>query len=151
MIRYTGEDVTKFSLIFWNTIPTPVKSIQDLRLLPDAVVSVESGSAQEAFLNQFDFIKKKRLSSVIDIILDLKFGKSLAALLEPRVAARVKRQNPELQTLEVPLTTGFKVYGCGIALKQDNTALAEKVAESIGTMRADGTLKKLEQKWQLEE
>lgn len=151
MVRYTGQDVTHFCLLFWNTIPKNVLLIQDFRALPGSVFCVESGSAQEAFLDQFDFITKKRLPSVIDIVLDLKFGKSVATLLEPRVAARLKRKNSEVRVLEVPLPEGFQVYGCGIALKQDNTALTTQVTALIEDMRIDGTLKKLEQKWQLEE
>lgn len=151
MIWYTGQDVRNFSLVFWNIIPKTIKSMQDLRNLPNAVICAESGSGQETFLDQFDFVTKKRMPSVIDMVLDLKFAKSLAAILEPRVAARLKRQNPEIQILPVALPEDFQVYGCGIAIKQGNTDLATTIASLVSAMRTDGTLAKLEQKWQMEE
>ncbi|MBA2306943.1 amino acid ABC transporter substrate-binding protein [Candidatus Dependentiae bacterium] len=151
MVRYTGQDVTHFNLVFWNTIPKNIKTIQDLQSLPGAVVAVESGSEQETFLNQFEYITKKRLPSVTDSVLDLKFGKYVATLLEPAVAARLRRLNPEIKVLKVPLTDNFQVYGCGIALKQENSALTAEVTSLIEDMRRNGTLKKLEQKWQREE
>lgn len=151
MIWYTGKDVRNFSLVFWKSIPENIKSMQDLRNLPNTIVCAESGSGQEAFLDLFDFITKKRMNTVIDIVLDLRFGKSLAAILEPPVAARLKRQNPELQILPVALPDDFQVYGCGIAIKKDNVDLTASVTSVIEAMQTDGTLAKLEQKWQLEE
>ncbi len=151
MVRYTGQNVTNFNLVFWNTIPKNSSTIQDLQSSPRAVVAVESGSEQETFLNQFDRITKKRLPSLTDIVLDLKFGKSVAALLEPTVAARLSRLNPEIKLVKVPLTDDFQVYGCGIAVKRENSALTAQVTSLIEDMRTNGTLKKLEQKWQREE
>lgn len=151
MVRYTGQDVTSFELVFWNDIPKGITGMQDLRNIPNAIVCAEPGSAQEKFLDQYSFVIKKSLNSVTDIILDLKFGKSLAAVLEPRVAARFKKQYPEIKTLTVALPKNFQVYGCGIALKKNNHALITSTAAIIQAMRQQGVLKQLEQKWQLEE
>jgi ABC-type amino acid transport substrate-binding protein len=151
MVRYTGNDVQAFDLMFWNNVPENVRSMEDLRKLPDAVICVESGSAQERFVDSFPFVTKKRLNSLVDIVLDLRFGKSLATVLEPRIAARLQKQNLELQRVSVALPAEFQVFGCGIAIKKNNVSLARDIAYVIQNMIQDGTIKKLEQKWQLEE
>jgi len=149
MIQYTGQDVKNFTLVFWNTIPENIKTLQDLRTITNCTVCAEPGSAQEKFLNQFDFITKKPLSSVIDMILDLKYGKSLAMILEPRVAARLQKQNPEMRLLDIPLPKEFQVFGMGIALKKNNTELRSVISKIIEDIKQDGTLTKLEKKWNL--
>ncbi len=151
MIYYTGDDTTSFDLVFWGNIPKEIKSMEDLRNFSDAVICVESGSAQEKFLDNYDFVNKKRMNSLVDIVLDLRFGKSLAAIVEPRIAARLKRQNPELQLLPVQLPPAFQVFGCGIAINKNNSGLTDDVTRVVAEMIADKTMKKLEQKWQLEE
>ncbi len=151
MIRYTGEDIRHFSLVFWDSIPEGIQSMQDLRQFSNAVVSAESGSAQEKFLDSYDFVIKKPMNSVMDIVLDLRFGKSLAAILEPRVAARLQRQNAEIKKISVDLPQDFHVFGCGITLKKDAIDLIAMTELIVEQMYTDGTLKKLEQKWQLEE
>ncbi len=150
MVRYTGEDEKVFSLVFWDEIPSAIQSMEDFRQLPDAVVCVESGSAQQAFLDQYSFITKKCMNGVIDIILDLRFGKSIAAILEPRIARRFAVQNPQLKMIDVPLPKECIVYGSGIAIKKDNTAMIDAIANTIASMKADGFLTALEVRWQLE-
>lgn len=151
MVYYTGNTTTSFDLVFWDTIPEKIKSMEDMRNVSDAVICVESGSAQERFLDSYGFVTKKRMNSLVDIVLDLRFGKSLAAIIEPRIAARLARQNPELRLLPVPLPPAFQVFGCGIAIRKNNNILAEEVTRVVQEMIADKTMKKLEQKWQLEE
>jgi len=151
MIYYTGEDTKQFDLVFWQDIPHGIRSMEDLRAFSDAVVCAESGSAQEKFLDNYDFVTKKRMNSVVDIIIDLRFGKSLVAVIEPRIAVRLKKQNPELQLLPVALPPAFQVFGCGIAIKKSNQQLTDDIAIVVKNMIKDKTIKHLEKKWQLEE
>ncbi len=151
MVYYTGGTVREFALLFWQSVPEGIKEVADLRAFSDAIICVESGSAQEKFLDSYDFITKKRMNSAVDMVLDLRFGKSLAAIVEPRVAARLKKQNPELQLLPVALPTEFQVFGCGIAINKNNMQLMQEVSAVVQNMIADGTIKRYEQKWQLEE
>jgi len=151
MVWYTGDNVDQFSLLFWNVIPDGVKTMNDMENIPGAIICVESGSAQEKFLDTYEGVLKKRLPSVTDIVLDLRFGKSLAAVLEPRVAARLMRQNPEIKKIAVSLPENVQVFGCGIAIKKDNIRLTDDIVQSINGMNRDGTLKKLETQWKMEE
>lgn len=150
MIRYTGQDVREFMLLFWQSIPTGITSIEDLAKT-GAIVCVEPGSGQEKFLDSVRGVQQKSLSRIEEMMLDVKFGKSAAMLVEPRVAARIMRLNPELQKMAVPLPAEFMTFGCGIALKKENGQLVAQVTSIINTLKTDGTLKKLEAKWQLEE
>jgi len=150
MIYYTGDDVKEFNLIFWQAIPNGVQSMEDFKSMSDIVICAESGSAQEKFLDNYDFVTKKRMNSVMDIVLDVQYGKSLAAVLEPRVAARLKRKNSELQLLPVALPPAFQVFGCGIAISKINVQLAADVSRVVQEMINDKKIKQLEQKWQLE-
>lgn len=151
MIPYTGEAVKSFSLLFWDKIPATIRSVEDFKNFPDAVVCAEPGSAQEKYLNQFSFITKKPLAAVSDMMLDLRYGKSLAAILEPQVARSLQKKESAIQILSVPLPEEFVVYGMGIALKKDNAQLISTVAAAIQELKNDGSLKKLEQQWGLGE
>lgn len=150
LIQYTGEKVTSFDLVFWNNIPAGINTIEDLRAMPDAVVCAEAGSAQERFLDSCSYITKKPMGAVTDMILDIKYGKSLATILEPRIAARFKKAEPTLKTLSVPLPSAFQVFGEGIGISKKRPELSAKVTTIIAQMKADGTLPALEKKWGLE-
>lgn len=149
MVAYTGEAVRSFSLLFWQKIPSQIRTIEDFKNMSDGAVCAEPGSAQDKFLSQFAFINKKPLPSTTDMVLDLRFGKSTAALLEPQVAKRLQKQEPKLVVLPVPLPEEFVVYGMGIAIKKANEQLATVVAKAVQDLRQDGALKKLENLWGL--
>jgi arginine transport system substrate-binding protein len=82
------------------------------------------------------------------MVLDIKYGKSLAMIVEPQVGERLLKKTPELKKLEVPIAKEFQTFGMGIGFAK-NSAFAKKVTEIIGAMRTDSTLENLEQKWQL--
>ena len=150
MVPYTGEEVRSFSLLFWKQVPLKIRTIEDFKNLPDAAVCAEPGSAQDKFLSKFSFINKKPMPSTTDMVLDLRFGKSVAAILEPQVARRLQKQEPDLVALSVPLPDEFVVYGMGIVIKKNKKQLADVVAATIQSLKQDGSLKKLEIQWGLE-
>ena len=75
MIPYTGETIKSFSMIFWNKIPTNIKTIYDFKTYPNATICVEPGSSIEKFLDQFNFINQKAFSKTEEMILDIKYNK----------------------------------------------------------------------------
>jgi arginine transport system substrate-binding protein len=83
------------------------------------------------------------------MVLDIKYGKSLAMIVEPQVAARFIGKNPELKKLELALPKDFQTFGMGICFAKNN-ALTKKVKTLVQNMRNDGTLQALEKKWDLE-
>lgn len=149
MIQYQGGNTTTYPLVFWDKIPAGITSLEDLKKYPDAKICIEPGSSQERFLNKFDFVTKKPMEKVIDIIMDLKYGKSFAAMIDPALIKQVTTQSPELKVLQIPLDADSMSYGNGICVKKGNTQLAEQVREIVAAMKADGTIGKLEKKWNL--
>lgn len=149
MVHYQGGGVKSYPLVFWQEIPAGLISLEEVKLYPGAVICIEPGSSQEQFLNSIEGIAKKPLEKVVDMILDLRYGKSLAALLDPALINDVVQKNPEVRVLEIPLPPAFQSFGNGICLNPENTALAEQIRNAIDAMKADGTIKKLEQKWNL--
>jgi len=151
MVPYTGQGFKEFYLLFWNKIPEGITSIQDLKNYPNATVIAEPGDSPEKYLAQFDFITKKSIGALADQLLDLQYGKSLALFREPQLAKRLCKKNPQLKALSVPLPVEWQAFGMGIALKKGNTKLNSQVQATIQAMKADGTLKALETKWQMNE
>lgn len=149
MIQYQGGNVNSYPLIFWKSIPANIKSLEDLKNLPNAIVCIEPGSSQEKFLNKYDFIIKKPLEKVVDMIMDIQYGKSLAALVDPSLIKTIKQKTPELKILNVTLDEDSKSFGNGIGIKKENKDLIAQVQKIIDMMKSDGTLQRLEQKWNL--
>jgi arginine transport system substrate-binding protein len=149
MIQYQGGNTTTYPLVFWGSIPNNIKSLEDLKSIENATICVEPGSSQERFLNKLDFIAKKPLEKVVDMILDIKYGKSLAAMIDPSLIKNVVAKNPELKILEIPLDEDSMSFGNGICIKKENSQLIEQVKSIIDAMKIDGTIARLEQKWNL--
>lgn len=147
MIYYQGKPTTTYPLVFWQKIPESIKALEDLKNYPNAVVCVEPGSSQERFLLTCDFLTLRHISNPIDLVMDLKYGKSLAALFDPTVLPLFAQKNPELKVLEVPLPLEYQSEGCGIAINKNNDELSAKIELIINELKKDGTLDSLEQKW----
>lgn len=150
MIHYSGGNTTSYPLVFWNEIPASIKTIDDLKNIKNATICIEPGSSQERFLNKFDFITKKSMEKVVDMIMDIKYGKSLAVLLDPSLIKNLKIKNPELKVLDVQLDQDSMSFGNGICIRKDNTAMIAKIKEIVAAMKSDGTIVYLQQKWNLE-
>jgi ABC-type amino acid transport substrate-binding protein len=150
MVAYTGTLMDSFSLLFWEKIPTDFKSLADFSKLPSPTVCVEPGSTSEKFLLTFPAVKPKHLGSVMDMVMDIKYAKSQAMIIEPLMAPRLLQKFPALKELRIPLPDSFKIHGMGIALKKDAPELTKQVTEAIKKLRDDGTMARLEKKWQLQ-
>ena len=81
--------------------------------------------------------------------MDLQYGKSTAIFRQPVVAQIMCAQYPHIKSISVPLPPEYQIYGMGIALKKENKLLTESVKKTMKDMIADGTMKQLELKWQL--
>jgi arginine transport system substrate-binding protein len=150
LVPYHGEALTHLSLIFWNTIPENVHSLQDLAQLKNGSVSVESGSISEIFLSRYPQVAAKPFPGALAPLMDVKWGKSTANLVEPGVAQYLKNQHPEIQILDIPLSKEDGILGFGIGIKKENQELYETVSEIIQKMKASGQLQKLENQWFVE-
>ncbi|MBA3954973.1 transporter substrate-binding domain-containing protein [Candidatus Dependentiae bacterium] len=146
LIAYQGEPVTSLRLVFWQTIPQGVKTLEDLKNIPNATVCVEAGSSTEGFLLTISGLTVKQLDPVPSI-LELKYKKALAVLIEPTAYNELKSQYPELVALTVPLNEDQAFLGCGIGVNKANTKLKKEIQLIINNLKAQGTLAALEKQW----
>lgn len=147
MVPYHGEAVTSFNLVFWKEIPEGVKSLQDIANLPEGTVSVESGSIPESFLSLYPEITAKSFQGSLAPLMDVKFGKSTANLVQEDVALYLKSKHPEIQIIDVPVPADQKILGFGIGIKKGNTELYNQIKEIILELKKSGELKTLQDKW----
>ena len=64
----------------------------------------------------------------------------------------VFKQSDDFSFLDnIILPEEFMVFGMGIALKKDNLQLSSKIQKAINILKQNGTLLKLEQKWNTKE
>jgi arginine transport system substrate-binding protein len=147
MVPYYGENIKSNSLIFWGLIPENIQTIQDISTLPNKTIAVQAGSIQEQYLQGFSSIQIKSLDGVLQSLLDVKYGKSIAAFISEEVAGHLKTKYPEIQVLEVPIGPEDNMYGVGVGINKDNPELAQTVASIIAELKADESLKDLIQKW----
>lgn len=147
MVPYHGEATTHLSLIFWGEIPNGIQKLEDITKLPKGCVSVQSGAVSEAYLSRFPAIKVKSFQGALGPLMDVKYGKSTANLVEPDVAEYLKGQHPEIEIINIPLPSEEQILGFGIGIKKENQELFDQVAAIIQELKGSGELKKLEDKW----
>ena len=151
MIYYQGKKVTKLPLLFWKKIPKGLTSIEAIAASPDTIVCVEAGSFQEGFLRSVSGLSIKNVDKVVDAIMEIKYGKSTATMIDPTLLAGYKTQYPEIEVLDVPLPENQQALGNGLCIDKGNQDLIESVEKAIYEMQNDGTIKELEQKWNIYE
>lgn len=147
MVPYLGEAAKSLSLIFWKKIPLEIHSLEDIAKFSNPVVSVQSGAIPETYLVHYPNIHTKSFQDPLQALMDVKFGKSLANLVEPDVAAYFQKQHPEVQILSVPLHNDENIMGFGIGIKKENQSLHQQVEKIVHELAASGQLKQLEDKW----
>lgn len=80
-------------------------------------------------------------------MMDVKYGKSTANLVQPEVAAYLKEKHPEIVVLQVPLPKDAPLLGCGIGVNKQNTKMIQTVEKIVDQLKASGDLAELEKKW----
>lgn len=147
MVPYHGESADSLSLIFWNSIPAEIHTLEDLVKLDNPMISVESGTIPEGFIERFKDIQSKSFQGALAPLMDVKYGKSAANLVEPDVAKYLQKQHPEIKILDVPLPKDEAILGFGIGIKKENQELYRQIQLIIQELKDSGEIKELEQQW----
>ena len=154
MIHYYGDPLKTVSLVFWKEIPGNIHSLEDFKQQADsgskAVVAACSGTLQEEYLGHFAFIQPKALDHSVDLMMDIKYGKSVAALMEPAVAYHLQAKYPDLKILDLTLPESDQILGFGIGVKKGNAELGAEVEKVIEEFKASGEIDKLAKQWFVE-
>lgn len=150
MVPYQGEAIKELTLVFWDKIPEGVSSLVDIKKIPNAIICVEPGSSQE------EFIKKQNLeqsgitikeSNPAESLLNLKYGKAIACLLEPTIFSDFETKHPNLKAISVPLDEEDQIMGNGIGIRKDNEKLIAKIEAIIKKLKSNGFIAQCENKW----
>lgn len=144
MVHYQGETDTSYPLLFWKRIPANINSLDDMK---GKTVAIEPGSSQEGVLNKYPLIQRITTDKIDDALLNIQYGKSDAALVEPAIAKKFKTRYPEIQILDIPLAAEDQVHGVGIAIKKTNSALIEQIQNAVTHLKARGIIQQLEKTW----
>lgn len=151
MVYYQGEKVTSLPLLFWGKVPDNIKSLEDMVNNPKAVISVEAGSFQEDVLLSVPGLTLKQVDKVSDAILELKYGKSQAALIDNSLKPIYMEKFPKLKSLTVDLPESKQSMGNGICLNSNNSDLIAAIKTAVNELFIEGTIANLETKWKLKE
>lgn len=151
MVYYQGEKVTSLPLLFWGEIPKNIKGLEDMANNPKAVISVEAGSFQENILLSVSGLTLKQVDKVSDAILELKYGKSQAALIDNSLKSIYMEKFPKLKSLTINLPESQQSMGNGICLNPNNKDLIAAIQKAVNELFSNGTIANLEAKWKLKE
>lgn len=151
MVYYQGEKVTSLPLLFWGEIPDNIKGLEDMANNPNAVISVEAGSFQESVLLSVPGLALKQVDKVSDAILELKYSKSQAALIDNSLKPIYMEKFPKLKSLTVNLPESKQSMGNGICLNPNNRDLIAAIQKAVNELFGNGTIANLETKWKLKE
>ena len=151
MVYYQGEKVTSLPLLFWGEIPDNINGLEDMANNPKAVISVEAGSFQENVLLSIPGLNLKQVDKVSDAILELKYAKSQAALIDNSLKPIYMEKFPKLKSLTVDLPESKQSMGNGICLNSNKRDLIAAIQKAVNELFSDGTIANLEAKWRLKD
>lgn len=149
MIYYQGEITSTIPVMFWKNAPAKVEGFSDLARDPSWMVAVEAGSYQEAVLLKYPAVKLKYLDKITDAIMDIKCGKSVAAVIDNSLVPRVQGQYPEIRIVYFPLPEDQQSLGNGICIHRENRSLSDAVKKVVADLQKEGKIAELEKKWNL--
>jgi len=149
MIPYYGDQKESFALVFWQQAPENVTRVSDL-IKDDArpVIVTQVGTTMEEYLDRFSKeITVKTLGDIDEVIMDVQFGRSDAALLDAGVARTMQHHHQAIIALPVILERGGGALEMGIGLKKTNNQLIQDVEKAIKYLKRSGDLKKMIARW----
>ncbi len=149
MVYYQGDKVTSMPLLFWEKIPDHIKGPEDFKSDSKKALCVEAGTYQEQVMNSYPNLILKTVDKITDAILELKFGKSLAAAVDHSLIPFLLEQNPQIKVLYFPLPSEKQSLGNGICIHKNNPDLEAQVKKAIEELTKSGAIRELEKKWNL--
>ncbi len=149
MVPYQGEPLTDLSVLFWDKLPenmTSFEALKDLAIKNKQSVSVQSGHFLEEFLKG-ENIPSKSLVGPPEQVLDIKYRKSLAAIVDSKVGTKLAAEHEGIKNIILPLPREKWDLGYGIGIKKTRTELIDEIKRAVEQLKADGTLQSLNEKW----
>lgn len=144
MVHYQGNPQTVQPVLFWEKIPDGIQSLADLN---NMTVCVEPSSSQSALVERYKNITVLPVERVDDALLHLRYGRAVAAVVEPAVAKKFQARCPEIKVIEHSLLPEDHVMGTGIMMNRENTELVSLVQKEVDALKAIGFFNECERKW----
>ncbi len=146
MVHYYGQNTESYPLIFWQDVPAGMTTLGDLAGL---TVCYEPNSAQAVVLEQYDLIHKLPVEKIDDALLNIQYGKAIAALVEPVIAQKFIAKYPQIKVLNVPLAPDLQEHGIGLVIRPDRIDLIMQVQKAVQVLKTSTQIDELAQKWGL--
>lgn len=122
--------------------PLNIQSVEDLK---GKVVGVQMGSTGETAADSIEGTKEvKKYNANTDVFNDMGLGRVDAAVIGEMVGRYYMTTRPG--AFEV-VGEAFQVQPMGIAVRKGDTELREALEQTVQTLKDDGTLSEISQKW----
>ncbi|MCM1991252.1 ABC transporter substrate-binding protein [Oceanirhabdus seepicola] len=115
--------------------------ISNLEDLKGKKIGVQKGSVQEALVTeQIKEAELKSLGKITDLILELKYGKVDAIVIENPVAEAYVEKNQELMITDINLDVNSEEIGSAVAASKGNEELIEAINKTIDKLIEEGKI-----------
>lgn len=144
-LAYTRPYIANSQVIVVKSDNTDVNSEKDLK---DKIVAVQMGTTSEEACNEFTkstpFKDFKKYEAMTEALSELKIGRVDAVVCDLVIGKYfVAKDTKSYKTVNTTLPN----EPIGIGFTKANQAEADKIDKLIGDMMADGSLKKISEKW----
>ncbi|NLY74525.1 MAG: basic amino acid ABC transporter substrate-binding protein [Firmicutes bacterium] len=112
--------------------------------LAGKTVTAQIGTTGDLYASKIAGVKMKRFDTNPQAVQELLNNNADAAVMDDLVASEAINKNPDLKMIEI---TDAEVEYYGIGVKKENTELLEKINKALETLRNNGKLAELEQKY----
>ncbi|WP_102959735.1 transporter substrate-binding domain-containing protein [Mangrovicella endophytica] len=156
-VTLKGSDITKMPLKgeVFNLANNPdgtKKAVEAIRpILEGKTIGVQTSSIGSRFLDEYmkDVATIREYKTTEQHDLDLTSGRvdAVIASLGYMITAVKQPGNEEMEIVGPRFLGGFLGAGTSVGLRKDETALREKFDTAIEAAKADGTIKRLSEKW----
>jgi len=110
-------------------------------------VCTQAGSVFEDIINNHSGIVLKTLPDISDLCFEVLHGESDMGILDVDSVKTMVQTQQELASHEVALRPEETIDGFGLGVSDRNPALRTEIAETIATLKADGSIDALAKKW----
>lgn len=142
--EFTKPYISNSQVIIVGQKDTSIKSEKDLKGKNVGVqVGTTADESAEKFIKDTPFTLKK-YDQIIQPFSDLKVGRLDAIIVDEVVAKYYVTTDKQSYKLTGGRLTNEPI---GVCIKKGNTDLRDKIQKAIDDLKADGTLKKISEKW----
>jgi polar amino acid transport system substrate-binding protein len=126
------------------------KDYRSLADLKDEVIGVQVGTVYVDFLKKAGGFKEIKIyDSLADILRDLSLGRIRAGVGDRPILAYQLSQNKDFKAKLAKNYVPGMAGSIGIGLRKGDAALLDKVNKGLAKIKADGSLEKILEKWNL--